>query len=63
MRAIVEAAYERLRAGGRLVANLGSIENLSELHALLSQQAAEVNVWMINIARAYQMGAGSAPMH
>ncbi len=55
-RAIVEAAYQRLRAGGRLVANLGSIENLSELHALLSQQAAEVNVWMINIARGtYQM--------
>jgi precorrin-6Y C5,15-methyltransferase (decarboxylating) len=48
---IVEAAYERLLSGGRLVANLGSVENLSELHRWLSGRSPNVRVWMINIAR------------
>jgi precorrin-6Y C5,15-methyltransferase (decarboxylating) len=48
---IVEAAYERLLPGGRLVANLGSVENLSELHRWLSGRSPNVRVWMINIAR------------
>jgi precorrin-6Y C5,15-methyltransferase (decarboxylating) len=53
---IVEQAYERLRPGGRLVANLGSIENLAELHRWLSQRSPDVRVWMINIARGnYQL--------
>ena len=48
---IVEAAYERLRAGGRLVANVGSIENLAAVHESLGRLNPHVNVWMINIAR------------
>ncbi len=47
---IIELAYERLRPSGRLVANVGSIENLSAVHDFL-QTRTEVKVWMINIAR------------
>jgi precorrin-6Y C5,15-methyltransferase (decarboxylating) len=48
---IVEQAFERLAPRGRLVANLGSIENLAELHRSLSRRSPHVRVWMINIAR------------
>ena len=53
---IVEQAYHRLRRGGRLVANVGSIENLSAVHETLHRQAPDVKVWLINIARGtYQL--------
>jgi precorrin-6B C5,15-methyltransferase / cobalt-precorrin-6B C5,C15-methyltransferase len=53
---IVELACGRLRSGGRLVASVGSIENLSGVHEILSQYAGDVGVWMINIARGvYQL--------
>ncbi|MBL9124785.1 MAG: precorrin-6y C5,15-methyltransferase (decarboxylating) subunit CbiE [Planctomycetaceae bacterium] len=48
---LVELAFERLRVGGRLVANVGSIENLSEVHAMLRRHARDVQVWMVNVAR------------
>ena len=48
---VVELAYERLRPGGRLVANVGSIESLSAVHGTLVRAAKDVNVWMINVAR------------
>jgi precorrin-6B C5,15-methyltransferase / cobalt-precorrin-6B C5,C15-methyltransferase len=48
---VLEGAYARLRGGGRLVANVGSIESLSTVHDTLQRLAKEVNVWMINIAR------------
>jgi precorrin-6Y C5,15-methyltransferase (decarboxylating) len=48
---LVEAAYQRLRAGGRLVATLVSIENVAEIHQLLRTSCPEVKVWMINLAR------------
>ena len=48
---LVEAAYERLRPGGRIVANVGSIENLAGVHALLQKLTPEVKVWLNNIAR------------
>ena len=48
---LVEAAYGRLRPGGRLAATMGSIENLSESHHALRRQGAEVKVWMVNLAR------------
>jgi len=51
VRRIVEMAYIRLRPGGRLVANVGSIENLAEAHETLGKQNSDVNVWMINVAR------------
>jgi precorrin-6B C5,15-methyltransferase / cobalt-precorrin-6B C5,C15-methyltransferase len=48
---LVELAFGRLRAGGRLVASVGSIENLSGVHETLSRDNGDVGVWMINIAR------------
>lgn len=48
---LVELAYGRLRPGGRLVASVGSIENLSAVHTLLGRVVPDVRVWMINIAR------------
>jgi len=53
---VVELAYQRLRPGGRLVANVGSIESLSAVHGTLQRVAKDVSVWMINIARGtYQL--------
>ena len=46
---IVELAYDELKNLGRLVANVGSIENLSEVHEVLRDRG-DVNVRMINIA-------------
>jgi precorrin-6Y C5,15-methyltransferase (decarboxylating) len=48
---LVEHAFDRLRPKGRLVANVGSIENLGEVHAALLKRAPDVKVWMINVAR------------
>jgi precorrin-6Y C5,15-methyltransferase (decarboxylating) len=48
---LVELAFGRLRAGGRLVASVGSIENLSAVHEVLNKYVGDVGVWMINIAR------------
>jgi precorrin-6Y C5,15-methyltransferase (decarboxylating) len=53
---IVGLAYDRLRHGGRLVANVGSIENLGDVHSTLSTRTATVRVWMVNLARGtYQL--------
>ena len=48
---IVELAFERLRTGGRLVASVGSVENVAALREVLSGKEADANVWMINLAR------------
>jgi len=38
------------------VTNVGSIENLAEVHAVLHRRAGHVKVWMINVARGtYQL--------
>ena len=39
VRRIVELAFEQLRAGGRLVANVGSIENLAAVREVLQSQS------------------------
>lgn len=53
---LVEAAYKSLRNGGRLVANVGSIENLADVHRTLQLIESDVKVWMINVARGtYQL--------
>ena len=53
---VIELAYGRLRAGGRLVANVGSVESLSAVYQTLERLANDVNLWMINIARGtYQL--------
>jgi len=53
---VVELAFGRLRSGGRLVANVGSIESLSIVHETLTRVAKDASVWMINVARGtYQL--------
>jgi precorrin-6Y C5,15-methyltransferase (decarboxylating) len=53
---IVAAAYARLRPGGRLVANVATIENVAAVRRALHDLAGDARVWMINIAReVYQL--------
>ncbi|MCA9120214.1 MAG: precorrin-6y C5,15-methyltransferase (decarboxylating) subunit CbiE [Planctomycetales bacterium] len=51
---IAREAFARLRKGGRLVVNVGSIENVGAVHEALRQSAGDANVWMFNIARGTQ---------
>lgn len=53
---LVEAAYARLRPGGRLVATLGSVDNLADTYQTLHRLCPDVKVWMVNLARGnYQL--------
>lgn len=53
---ILDLAYMRLKPGGRLVANVGSIESLADAHQTLRRRGPDVKVWMINLARGtYQL--------
>lgn len=51
VRSIVEAALLRLKPGGRLVANVSSIDSLAGVHDLLHKQIGDAEVLMINLAR------------
>jgi len=51
---IAKEAFARLRRGGRVVVNVGSIENVGSVHEALRESAGEANVWMFNIARGTQ---------
>ena len=56
VKCIVELAFKRLKPGGRLVANVASIENVAEALEALQRTDGEVNCWMVNIARGrYQL--------
>jgi len=48
---IVEQAFDQLRPGGRLMANVGSIDNLADVRSVLVTKAGDAKVWMINLAR------------
>lgn len=53
---IVEAAFARLSPGGRLVANVSSVENLAAVRQVLRNMTDDDQVWMMNIARGvYQL--------
>jgi len=53
---LVDAAYDRLRVGGRLVATIGSIDNVAETHKSLHRRCTDLKVWMVNVARGnYQL--------
>lgn len=54
VRGIVEQAFAKLKPGGRLVANVGSIENLNAVQECLQSAAGDASVWMVNIARGVQ---------
>ena len=51
VRGIVEEAFVRLRDGGRLVANVGSVENLAAVHECLQKASNQAQVWMVNVSR------------
>ena len=48
---LVQLAWERLKSGGTLVANMSSIENLNEVRGYLQKTSAEPNVWMMQFSR------------
>ena len=51
---LVEGAWQRLKAGGRLVTACNSIENLAAMHSLLRSRSTDAAYWMVNIARGYE---------
>jgi precorrin-6Y C5,15-methyltransferase (decarboxylating) len=51
IRGLVEQAFERLNPGGRLVANVGSIDNLADVRKVLHKAAGDTKVLMINVSR------------
>ncbi len=53
---IVTQSLQRLKPGGRIVVNVGSVENVSSVYDALFQAVGEANAWMFNIARGvYQL--------
>lgn len=53
---LIELAFGRLKVGGRLVATMSSINNLSGVQELLGKLCPHVNIWMMNFARGtYQL--------
>ncbi|CAN5884048.1 bifunctional cobalt-precorrin-7 (C(5))-methyltransferase/cobalt-precorrin-6B (C(15))-methyltransferase [soil metagenome] len=49
--AILRAAFDRLRDGGRLAVNVAAIEALAEAHRLLKSLAGDVHLWNVAISR------------
>ncbi len=48
---IATLAFARLRPGGRIVVNVGSLENLAEVRQVLIEISGDAAVWMLNVAR------------
>ena len=48
---IVKEAFGRLRTGGRLVACVGSPDNLCAVMDTLKQEGGDANCWMIQVSR------------
>ncbi|RCS54402.1 precorrin-6y C5,15-methyltransferase (decarboxylating) subunit CbiE [Bremerella cremea] len=56
IRGICEQALQRLKPGGRIVANISSIENLADVHQLFDTVMESAKVTMVNISHAtYQL--------
>ena len=51
---IVDAAFAHLKKGGRIVATVGSVDNVVSVSEVLRERVGDANVWMINIARGTQ---------
>ncbi len=53
---IVSHALNRLKSGGRIVADMASIDNLYDVQAVLRKETGDVNILMVNISRGnYQL--------
>ncbi len=48
---LLESAWQALRAGGRMVVNVATLESLSAVHAVLKRLAGSVGVLLVNLAR------------
>ncbi|MFT5522895.1 MAG: precorrin-6Y C5,15-methyltransferase (decarboxylating) [Pirellulaceae bacterium] len=48
---IVDLAIDRLRSGGRLVANITSLENVVAVRDVIQKKIGESNLWMVTVAR------------
>jgi len=48
---LVEEAWKRLKAGGRLVTACNSIENLAAVHTMLRARSPDSAYWLVTIAR------------
>ena len=55
---IVAAAMLRLKPGGRIVAAMGSIENVAEVHEALNSATGDARVWLLQFSRG-NAGRGS----
>lgn len=51
LKTIVEAAFDKLKSEGRLVATTGSIENVAAVRSALQDKTDDANIWMVNVAR------------
>lgn len=51
---LVQSAWQRLRAGGRLVINVANVEKLAAVQKSLQDVSAEPSITMINLARSHQ---------
>jgi precorrin-6B C5,15-methyltransferase / cobalt-precorrin-6B C5,C15-methyltransferase len=55
---LVELAFDQLKPGGRIVANLGSVENLAAVREVLQRKAGDMKTLMVNLARGHdQLGS------
>ena len=55
---LVELAFDQLKPGGRIVANVGSVENLATVREVLQRKAGEASTLMVNLARGHdQLGS------
>lgn len=50
---LCELAFSRLKSRGRLVATMGSLENVVDIHQRLRRLTGVVNVLMVNLARGF----------
>jgi precorrin-6Y C5,15-methyltransferase (decarboxylating) len=48
---VIEQVLQRLKPGGRIVVNSGSIENLAEIRGVLHRGTGDARVLMVNLAR------------
>ena len=48
---MLEAAWARLRPGGRMVVHVATIENLSGVYAVLRRVAGQVEALLVQVAR------------
>jgi precorrin-6Y C5,15-methyltransferase (decarboxylating) len=48
---LMQASFEALRPGGRLVVNVGTLEMLAAVHGMLKSLTSPVQVMLVNLAR------------